>query len=87
MNRVCYIVRIEKDSDSDWGASVPDLPGCIATAKTLDGTLRRIRAAIEMHVRGLREDGESIPCPRVRTLRPTASRNRVVMYASVAVAA
>lgn len=85
--RLAYWVRIEKDEHSDWGASVPDLPGCIATARTLDGVVRRIRTAIEMHVRGLRADGEVVPKPRVRTLRPTTSRRHVVVYASVAVAA
>ncbi len=87
MTRLRYVVRIDKDDDSDWGASVPDLPGCIATARTLDGVVRRIRVAIEMHVRGLRADGEVVPRPRVHSLRPTTSRKHVVVYASVSVAA
>jgi predicted RNase H-like HicB family nuclease len=87
MTQLRYLVRIDKDDDSDWGASVPDLPGCIATARTLDGVVRRIRAAIELHLHGLREDGEPIPRPRVRTLRPTVTRKHVVVFASVAVAA
>ena len=28
-----YVVRISRDPHSDWGASVPDLPGCVATGK------------------------------------------------------
>jgi len=39
-----YLVRIDKDVDSDWGASVPDLPGCVATGKTIDVALRRIES-------------------------------------------
>jgi predicted RNase H-like HicB family nuclease len=35
---------------------VPDLPGCVATGKTLDTALRRIEQAIALHVRGLRDD-------------------------------
>ena len=38
MRRVQYLVRINKDPDSDWGASVPDLPGCVATGKTIDAS-------------------------------------------------
>lgn len=45
MKRQRYLVRINKDPDSDWGASVPDLPGCVATGKTIDSTLRRIQVA------------------------------------------
>jgi hypothetical protein len=25
-----YLVRLDKDVTSDWGASVPDLPACVA---------------------------------------------------------
>ena len=82
-----YLVRISKDPGSDWGASVPDLPGCVATGRTLDSTLRRAEAAISFHVRGLREDGESIPRPRHRVVRPTRSKRRVEFYATVEVAA
>ena len=64
MRRLRYLVRINKDPDSDWGASVPDLPGCVATGKTIDATLRRIQLAIELHLQGLRADGLRIPQPR-----------------------
>ena len=36
MKTMQYLVRINRDADSDWGASVPDLPGCVATGKTID---------------------------------------------------
>ena len=52
-----YLVRIDKEAGSNWGASVPDLPGCVATGKTIDVALRRIESAIKFHIRGLREDG------------------------------
>lgn len=62
MKRLQYLVRINRDPHSDWGASVPDLPGCVATGKTLDTALRRIEQAIALHVRGLRDD--RLPVPR-----------------------
>ena len=87
MKRLRYLVRINKDPNSDWGASVPDLPGCVATGKTLDSTLRRIQGAIELHVRGLREDGLAIARPRQRTVKPTRTARQVDFYATVEVAA
>ena len=38
MKRMQYLVRINRDPRSDWGASVPDLPGCVATGKTQEPT-------------------------------------------------
>ena len=87
MKTVQYLVRIDKDTDSDWGASVPDLPGCVATGKTIDAALRRIGRAIEMHLRGLRKDGIRPPRPRHRSIRPRRTPRQVNFYATVEVAA
>ena len=53
-----YTVLIEKGPTS-YGASVPDLPGCVAVAETRQEVEQLIKGAIEMHLRGMREDGES----------------------------
>ncbi len=87
MKTVQYLVRISRDPDSDWGASVPDLPGCVATGKTIDSALRRIERAIEFHVRGLREDGLSVPRPSHRTIKPRRKLREIDSYATVEVAA
>ena len=68
MRKRQYLVRINKDPVSDWGASVPDLPGCVATGKTIDVALRRIQEAIEIHLQDMREDGLRPPRPRPTTL-------------------
>ena len=57
-----YLVIVEKGPTS-YGAYVPDLPGCVATAESRDEVLQLIREAIEFHIEGLREDGERIPEP------------------------
>jgi predicted RNase H-like HicB family nuclease len=57
MKNLQYLVRINKDPETDWGASVPDLPGCVATGKTIDSALRRIQGPIALRLRGLQEDG------------------------------
>jgi hypothetical protein len=44
MKTIQYLVRISRDPRSDWGASVPDLLGCVATGKTLDSALAPHRA-------------------------------------------
>ena len=49
----------------NWSAYVPDLPGCIATAKTRKKVEVLIREAIEFHIEGLRMHGETIPDPTV----------------------
>jgi predicted RNase H-like HicB family nuclease len=82
-----YLVRINRDPGSDWGASVPDLPGCVATGKTIDTALRRIERAIERHVRGLREDGQTVPRPRHRAVTPRRRPRSIDFYATVEVAA
>ena len=48
---------------NNWSAYVPDLPGCVTTGKTREETERNIREAIELHLEGMREDGEPIPEP------------------------
>ncbi|MEK6320926.1 MAG: type II toxin-antitoxin system HicB family antitoxin [Acidobacteriota bacterium] len=60
-----YAIVIEK-AENNYGAYVPDLPGCVATGKTIEATEREIREAIEFHLRGLREDGLPIPEPSSR---------------------
>ena len=46
-----------------FSAHVPDLPGCVAAAATLDETRNLIREAIELHIEMMREHGEAIPKP------------------------
>ena len=87
MKRVQYLVRINKDPDSDWGASVPDLPGCVATGRTIDGALRRIEKAIQLDLRGMHEDGVMLPLPRRPSVIPRRSSRQVDFYATVEVAA
>jgi len=83
MKKIQYLVRINRDPHSDWGASVPDLPGCVATGKTLDSALRRIEQAIALHVRGLRDDGLPGPRPSHRTITPRRRPREIDFYATV----
>jgi predicted RNase H-like HicB family nuclease len=58
--KVRYPIVIEK-AESNYAAYVPDLPGCVATGQTREETEQQIREAIELHLRGMREDGLPIP--------------------------
>ena len=57
-----YLVIVEK-GPSSYGAHVPDLPGCIAAAKTKEEVLSLIRDAIEFHLEDLKQEGHPIPFP------------------------
>jgi len=57
-----YAILIEKGKTT-YGASVPDLPGCYAVAKTRRGVVKLIREGIVLHIKALREDGEPVPEP------------------------
>lgn len=55
-----YAIVIEQ-GENNLSAYVPDLRGCITTGRTVEEMERNIREAIELHLEGLREDGEPIP--------------------------
>ncbi|MEO6044240.1 MAG: type II toxin-antitoxin system HicB family antitoxin [Tepidiformaceae bacterium] len=57
-----YAVIYEKGPTS-YGAYIPDLPGCVAAAETLEEAKRLIREAVALHLEGLRADGDAIPPP------------------------
>lgn len=57
-----YLVVVEK-AENNYAAYSPDLPGCVATGNTKEETLKLMREAFDLHIRGLREDGLPIPEP------------------------
>jgi predicted RNase H-like HicB family nuclease len=57
-----YAIVIE-NAGPNFSAYVPDLPGCVATGPSVEDVEREIREAIELHLEGMREDGDPIPPP------------------------
>jgi len=57
-----YAIIIENDGNG-CSAYVPDLPGCIAAADTVEEVRRLIGETVQMHLEGMREDGDPIPEP------------------------
>jgi predicted RNase H-like HicB family nuclease len=55
-----FLIIIEK-ANSNYSAYSPDLAGCIATGADREEVERNMHEAIELHVRGLKEDNLPVP--------------------------
>lgn len=59
-----FPVVIHKDTNSDYGVTVPDLPGCFSAGESMEEALANVKEAIECHLEGMMEDNEQIPVPQ-----------------------
>ncbi|MGB5596978.1 MAG: type II toxin-antitoxin system HicB family antitoxin [Crocosphaera sp.] len=57
-----YAVIYEKGA-TNWGAIVPDLPGCVSIGDTLEEVQENVKEAITLYLEVLAERGEKIPEP------------------------
>jgi predicted RNase H-like HicB family nuclease len=57
---VRYAIIIEKGK-RNCSAYVPDVPGCVAAAKTVDEVKKLMKEALEFHFEGMTLDNEPIP--------------------------
>ena len=80
-----YPVVIHKDARSDYGVTVPDLPGCFSVGRTMDEALDMAREAIELHLEGLIEDGQVVPRPRAIDHHRTNSQYKGGVWALVSI--
>jgi predicted RNase H-like HicB family nuclease len=55
-----FLVVIE-NANRNYSANSPDLPGCVAPGETREEVEHNMYDAIQMHLRGLREDNMPIP--------------------------
>lgn len=60
-----YLIVIEK-TNHNYSAYLPDIPGCIATGKTMEEVKKNIAGALAMHLQGLDKDGLSSPEPKAK---------------------
>jgi predicted RNase H-like HicB family nuclease len=58
-----YLVMIRR-TPTGYSVDVPDLPGCVAAAKSLSGARRLISEAVALHLELMHQSGETIPAPR-----------------------
>ena len=48
-------------SGKNFSGYAPDVPGCMATAKTLDLIRSMLKGALESHLQWMQDDGDPIP--------------------------
>jgi predicted RNase H-like HicB family nuclease len=58
-----YPIVIHKDPNSDYGVTVPDIPGCFSAGETIEEAFDMAREAILCHIEALLIDDEPIPAP------------------------
>lgn len=79
-----YPALIHKDTDSHFGVSFPDFPGCVAAASTPEEALDEATQALALHVAGMAEDGEAFPEPTpLLAAREDAYREGLIAVAVV----
>lgn len=57
-----YLIVIEK-AKNNYGAYAPDVPGCGVTGETPEEAKINLVKALELHIKGLIEDGLPVPEP------------------------
>jgi len=71
-----YTIVVEPEEGGGFVVSVPALPGCFTQGRTLEECKERAAEAIEVHIAGLRADGEPVPeevgVPQVLTVTVVA---------------
>lgn len=58
-----FPVVLHKDKNSDYGVTVPDLPGCFSAGSSVDEALAMAKEAIELYLEQTIEDGKPVPLP------------------------
>lgn len=59
-----FPVVLHKDADSDYGVTVPDVPGCFSAGATVSEALENAQEALALHFEGLVADGDPLPQPQ-----------------------
>jgi len=47
-----YPVLIHKESNTEYGVTIPDIPGCFTAGKTIDEALKNLQEAVECYYEG-----------------------------------
>ena len=63
-----YLVVYAKCKDSNFSGHAPDVPGCVSVGDTLDEMNTMMREALEFHLEGILDDGDTIPEPTTMTV-------------------
>ena len=56
-----YTVIVRESEEGGYWVEVSAIPGCFSQGETIEQALSNIKEAIELHIEGLRDEGEEIP--------------------------
>ena len=56
-----FPVVLHKDADSDYGVTVPDVPGCFTAGASVSEALENVQEALALHLEGLIADDQNLP--------------------------
>ncbi|HEX6175823.1 MAG TPA: type II toxin-antitoxin system HicB family antitoxin [Candidatus Binatia bacterium] len=55
-----YTVVVHSAEGGGYWVDVPSLPGCFSQGETIDEAMNNAREAIELHIQGLKDDGQEV---------------------------
>jgi predicted RNase H-like HicB family nuclease len=58
MHKFLIIIEV---AGENFSAYSPDLPGCVAVGDTREETEQNMYEAIQLHIEGMIEDGDTVP--------------------------
>ena len=64
MNKLTYLAVCEPDDENEFSVYFPDLPGCVSYGTDIENAKKNAKEALELHIYGMQEDGETFPEPR-----------------------
>jgi predicted RNase H-like HicB family nuclease len=56
-----YTVVVHSAEEGGYWVDVPSLPGCLSQGETIDEAMNNAREAIELHIQGLKDEGQEVP--------------------------
>ncbi|HEX6439192.1 MAG TPA: type II toxin-antitoxin system HicB family antitoxin [Candidatus Binatia bacterium] len=56
-----YTVIVHNADEGGYWVEVPSLPGCFSQGETIDEAMNNVKEAIELHIQGLRDEGQEVP--------------------------
>lgn len=56
-----YTVVVHSAEEGGYWVDVPSLPGCFSQGETIDEAMNNVKEAIELHIQGLKDEGQEIP--------------------------
>lgn len=84
-NTAGFIALVDKDHDTSYGVSFPDVPGCISAGDTFEEAMDNAAEALAGHLAVMEADGD--PIPKARSLEQLREDARFVEDSDDAVVA